>query len=203
VRESAECPVNDILISNQNRASVESQYSVDLSNYKSFDLDSGYTLYFSSSSTNLPIVRMKIEQGGVCTDPLEHDRSKGRSGYILLKDGNYRGCSTKIGGDYKDPRHFNVSSIIEERLYDDNGVSPIIKRLKDYPVSDSARYYWNLHKNSYYYWNPECDNYGTISRDYVMKLIDQSSDVTGAQKGLMVICIVNFIIIMILECIAC
>lgn len=68
---------------------------------------------------------------------------------------NIDGCQTTIADYLYDPRYTKLSSINEERLFSENGITSVVKELPEYPVEDSKNYDWNLYSTTYVYWNSE------------------------------------------------
>lgn len=158
-------------------------------------LDGDQYVVFTTDGDNLPFIRMRLEQGDVCADPEQHDISRGRSTYKLLNNAQMTGCYTNIAGTKIDTRFQKILSVREDRLYQDNGVYYLIMNLPKYPVGDSANYYWNLHTNSYFYWNPDCDDGDGFNKEYVLEELARSDGAKSTQSSLLIICVFNFAII--------
>lgn len=184
------CPINDISISDQTTATPNE--------YEHINIDNNLKIIYTRNSTTLPVVRMKLTEGEVCANPSQYEKSSGRYLYKLLRDDEYYTCSSEIGGSYHDPRYKKISSVREDRLFEDNGVMPVIKHLPRYPVSDSQLYSWNLYVGGYFYWNPECDNFGGVDRSFVLAQADNSKSVSYKEGVLLFFCILNFVVCCIL-----
>lgn len=191
VRQGQPCPINDVFITDQKYTLSEG--------YNSAPLDNGLKIVFTSNGTELPIVRLRLTEEEVCSNPSEHALSKGRSLYKLLRTGGYNGCNSWIAGSYSDPRYTKIGTVREDRLYEDNGVSYVVRNLPMYPASDSQLYYWNLFTGNYFYWNQECDNYGLMSREYVFEQVDNAIQIDSAQSTLMIVCIIYLILLCIID----
>ena len=197
VKRDSPWPINDIIITQENDSKLSSGYSKAV-------LDNNLVVAFTNSSANrLPTVRLKLEQGEVCANPNEKQVPKGRYFYELLNSYSYGGCTSKVGGYYTDPRYREISTIKEDRLYKDNAVTYIIKNLPDYPIQDSSEYSWHLHTGDYFFWSQSCEQYGELTKDYMIEQINESVDVLAKQGYILITCILYFIICnVILECIA-
>jgi hypothetical protein len=147
VRANHPCPINDIVISKSTSAVVEG--------YSQVMLDEGWSVTYTSQSTGLPVVRMKLTEEQPCADPTQYAASVGRYLYKLLKQTSYYSCKSKIADSYTDPRYDKIGSVREDRLFEDNGVFFIVMNLPQYPLADEKLYNWNLYSNSYYSWSAD------------------------------------------------
>lgn len=59
----------------------------------------------------------------MCGDKLEYDTTYGRMYYKLLDTSSYHGCKNEIGGVAQDPRFYPIASVLEQQLFDENGVT--------------------------------------------------------------------------------
>ena len=107
------CPINDVYISNSTNPV--------LTGYSSATLDSGQTLAFGTNQNDLPILRLKLTEGQVWAVADEYMKSPGRTLYKLLDYNGYGDCDTKVGSYYNDPRYTQISTVTENRLFNDNG----------------------------------------------------------------------------------
>jgi len=156
-------------------------------------------VFFSTNGTGSPIARLRLAEGQVCSNPSEFDRTKGRNSYVLNRNGYYSGCNSMIGKSYFDPRYNKISSVPEDRLFNDNGVSYVVMNLPNYPHGESYQYSWNLFTNSFNYWNSECSASKGVNMEYVVSQIDKAMEISGIQLRLMVVCIIYLILIIIFE----
>ncbi|CAI2360032.1 unnamed protein product [Moneuplotes crassus] len=89
VSQGSPCPINSIIISDTSSTFSNTDSQIPQENddhYTKLNLDSGVVLAFSySKAGGLPIVRMKLTEGGVCANPEEVGTSKGRYLYKLLR----------------------------------------------------------------------------------------------------------------------
>ena len=161
--------------------------------YNTQQLDDQKILVYSDNSTDLPIVEFKLTEGKVCANPSEVERSKGRYNYKLLHDPTVSKCSESVGEYSYNPRFKKISTIREDRLYEDNGVDRVIDNLPNYPIKDSEKYNWNLYYTTYNHWSAECDKYG-YDKAHLLKFIDTTDKVDSIQSTLVWICFFQMII---------
>ena len=187
VREGSQWPINDIII-------TDSKTNLDPS-YSKAQLDNGLSVAFTNSSSNrLPVVRLKLTEGEVCTTPNHYEKSEGRYLYKLIYTRDYYKCSSMIAGLYKDPRYRKISSVSEDRLFEDNGVIYVIQNLPRYPISDSKKYKWNLYTNDYFLWSSSCEQYGYATKKHMTERIDAGMDVSSQKTSLLILGIIYFIL---------
>jgi hypothetical protein len=111
---------------------------------------------FTTESTTLPIIRLRLTEGKVCADPSEYMATPNRSLYRLLNTDHYGTCKNSVANSTFDPRYSGIASISEDILFKDNDLLYTLESLPDYPMQDMSNYTWNLFVDTYNYWNPSC-----------------------------------------------
>lgn len=182
VPEGADCPINDIYITNPG--------DTPKAGYNSSPLDLGMQVAYTSNSTHLPTVRLRLTEGKVCANPARYEKSDKRKLYKLLNTTNYGSCGDKIAGYGYDNDYDQIGSVSEDRLFEDNGVAPVISNLKGYPVQDSFQYNWYLYTNAYNFWSSDCEG-GKPSRQSIISTIDESTHVVNYQYTLFIWAVVH------------
>ena len=127
--------------------------------YSAQPLGDGYFVMFTSNANKAPIARLKITAGRVWAASSQFDYAPGRKLYPLLDIDGFDGCSLPVEGVYEDPRFEFVASINEQRLFDENKVTPHLSSLPEYNTDDGIKYDWNLYSSAFYEWNYECIKY--------------------------------------------
>ncbi len=117
----------------------------------------------------------------------------GRWPYKLLRTGDYGECSVELGGDEYDTRYRQVSAVREQQLFDDNGVTYVIRNLPRYPIADTAKYTWSLYNNSYYEWNPDCWGANSNRGAFIANL-HITAGLADNTNSLYTVCIIYFIV---------
>ena len=84
VTTSLDCPIDDILVS-QKPAST-------FPGYKRAALGNGYSIYYTSNSTRLPVVEFALTPGGMCINMKEKYRVVEYEYHPLVKQFSYKGC---------------------------------------------------------------------------------------------------------------
>lgn len=195
VRDNHLCPLNDIIIS-ESTSTVQEGYSQAM-------LDGGMSVTFSSQSTGMPIVRMRLTEEQPCADPTQYTASRGRYLYRLLRQTSYYSCSHAIADSYTDSRYDKIGSVREDRLYEDNGLTYVLVNLPQYPHADEKLYNWNLYTNPYYAWSADCEASANLDTKYVIQQADKSVRITSTQSSIMVMSIVFLVMASIFSCISC
>ena len=104
-------------------------------------------------------------------------------------------CPDKIAGSTHDLNYEEISSIDEQRLFDDNGISRIVEHLPYYPVDESFKFDWHLYRNRYNEWNIACEYQSGLSKVDMVNLIKDSIAVVHHQRTLMVMTIVQVLVL--------
>ena len=150
VRNQENWPINDISIKQlADPSAIPEGYSAQ-------PLGDGYYVLFTSNANKAPIARLKIAAGKVCAVPSQFDYPLDRKLYPLLDINGFERCSSNIGGYNEDPRFELVASINEQRLFDDNKITPYLDILPEYDTADGIKYNWNLYSNRFYEWSDNC-----------------------------------------------
>ena len=106
-----------------------------------------------------------MTEGEVWINHSENDISEGRVPYSLLKPNNSTGCLSRIVETSTDPRYKEISSVREDFLFDDNGVTLVVEDLPLYPLEEGQDYTWNLFTTTYYNWKSSCTRNQGLDND--------------------------------------
>ena len=157
VRNQENWPINDISIEQlADPSTVPEGYSAQ-------SLGDGYYVLFTSNANKAPIARLKIAAGRICAVQSEFDYPPDRKKYLLLNVDNLDRCSSQISGLHEDPRFQLIASINEQRLFDDNKITPVVQNLPRYNTSEGAIYEWKLYSSEFYEWSYDCSRYQDYS----------------------------------------
>lgn len=140
------------------------------------------------------MVRFRLTEGKVCSNPDMFSKSDGRTLYKLVDSSQYGTCSDKVGSSVFDTRYDLVGTVKEDRLFSDNGILPVLSTLPEYPMQDTYKYSWNLYSNEYFFWNTICETTKNYDRKSMIGLVKGAQDVASYQYTLEVLCIIQFVL---------
>ena len=162
VENEKECPINNIIINNQN--------SIDDEKYKTIELiQDQYYLHYSNDNIEekslnnndyylLTTNSLIISEGFPCINPGEINTYHIQ--YLLNKENESYICNTFIGHKRFDERYkLKLSQINKNRFYEDNGIN--LNNYYDYPFKEAKLNLYQL-------------GYITIDKNFISEILEKS-----------------------------
>ena len=148
IKENLNCPINKILINNDNT------YSENNINFNTINLNDNKYLHYTNENYNGNILsNFKLSEGGFpCYNPMRYNTILPQ--YILLKNFDDFICIDEFNNSFYDERYEKLDSISKKELYDDNSLINSINKLPNYPefslyndISLFVRNYFGINKH--------------------------------------------------------
>lgn len=116
---------------------------------------------FTNQASSLPVAEIELTDGPVCADHSIHGMSESRTPYELENTNEWNQCSLEIANTKVDPRFSSLDSVLESRLYRENGVTPVLRALP-YFKEQRTDITWTLYLAHFFEWKSACES--TYSR---------------------------------------
>jgi len=183
VLSSNDCPIDDIIITNQPLNDIK---------YKSRELADDYKIYFTSQAYSLPIVDFRLTEGQVCIFPSQFD-STDQNAYPLLRTWRNDGCKDSIKDIQYDNRWNQTTSRTHKQVIDDNPeFEETVSDLQGFVRSDTP---WNLFIHTYVDWKLECQNSEIAKMNRIAEDNNPINTLANVQLIYMIITFLSLLII--------